>query len=102
MKPKPNDLPKASTYLTNEPYSQTTYLDSNIQPLPHNQFTEIPTNTQSFFGLLLVCLVFILVCSALLQNLRSTSSSTSWTIRFGNLFLVSFRNESSKPEKLTK
>lgn len=101
MKPKPNDLPKATTYLPNQPFSQITYFNSNIQYLPHEQFREIPSNTQSF-GWPLVFLVFTLVGSALLQNLQSARSSTRWTIQLGNLFLVSFHNESSKPEKSTK
>ncbi|MEH2379895.1 MAG: hypothetical protein V7K27_13580 [Nostoc sp.] len=102
MKPKRNDLPKASTYLPNEPLSQTASFDRNIQTPLHEQFKEIPPNTQSF-GLLLVFLVFFtLVGSALLQNLQSTRSSTRWTIQLGNLFLVSFRNESSKAEKSPK
>ncbi|MEH2409430.1 hypothetical protein [Nostoc sp.] len=102
MKPKPNDLPKARTYLPNQPFSQTLSFDSNIQSLPHEQFREIPTNTQSFGLLLVFLVVFTLVGFAFLQNLQSTRSSTRWTIQLGNLFLVSFRNESSKPEKSTK
>lgn len=95
MKPKPNDSPKADNYLPNQPHSQITSLDGNIQVLPYDQLAGRPTNTPSL-GLIPVYLVFILVVFTWLQNLRSRNSTTRCTIRFGNLFLVSFLNESSK------
>ncbi|MBD2477979.1 MULTISPECIES: hypothetical protein [Nostocaceae] len=91
-----DSLAKASDYLPNQPMTQKAYLDSNVRLLPNDQSSSILTHTAIW---VLLALVLIIAVSTSLQNFQSTRSSTIWTIQLGKLFLISFRNESSKPQK---